>query len=157
MNDKLTKLFDELLIGKTFSLDAINAIQSLKTEVQQLQIENKEQFERLQRKTAEELRLVEQLEASKSDVSRLKALLETSQKEAQALRDLGQQGKEAKAELKGFTEAMAMVFKPSSVRETIHKRVPVPVEGNPGGSGSFGSAGFVVESNETGTIDRSHE
>jgi len=151
MNDKLTELLDELVTSKTFSLDAVSLVQQMKTEVQRLQAENREQFERLQRKSAEELRLVEQLEATKSEVSKLRVSLDESKKEAHALRDLGQQGKEAKAELKGFTEAMQMVFKPGVVRESFQKTVPVGVPGGHGG------AGWVARESETGTVERSQE
>ena len=59
-----------------------------------------------------------------------------------------------KAVAEAWQGAMAMVFKPNAVRETVQRQVAIPIAGHPGGNGMSPSAGWVSQNNENETITR---
>lgn len=157
MSNKLTEMIDQLVLEKTVSLDALNAINELKRHAQILDDQVKER-DRLHMEDAETIRqLRDQISEMNVQHQSIVKMLEQERQRVEGMQQAEQQGKEAKAELKGFRDAMQMVFKPSVVRETIHKTVPVAVEGNPGGNGAYASPGFVTLHPESGTIERTAE
>lgn len=157
MSNKITEMIDQLVLEKTVSLDALNAINELKRHAQILDDQVKER-DRLHMEDAETIRqLRDQINDLNLSHQNVAQMLDQERKKVEHALKVEQEGKESKAELKGFREAMQMVFKPSAVRETIHKTVPVAVEGNPGGNGSYASPGFVTLHPESGTIERTAE
>lgn len=151
MSNKLTDMIDGLVLEKTMSLDALNAINALKAQAVMMEHQLKES-------DAREERSKKSIELLKADLSEQRAhnlkLTETIaalDRKIVSIEKAEREGHEAKAELKGFTAAMQMVFRPSVVRETIQKQVPVPVAG--GGTYS----GFVDVRTESGTVERSAE
>lgn len=157
MSNKLTEMIDQLVLEKTVSLDALNAINKLKEEAARLEGQLKSAYEQHDRDTKRLGDLQGELRVSQEQHLHVASLLDGAQKKILEIQKIELEGKEAKAELKGFREAMQMVFKPSVVRETIHKTVPVAVEGNPGGNGAYASPGFVTLHPESGTIERTAE
>lgn len=155
--ETLNKAIESIVLEKTVNLDAIQAINALKqraAEIDQALAASKAReeslWQTLRNKDEQLTQLNEQLVQLRHQEVKMAQSLE-------AAKNAQQKGLEAVAELKGFTNAMQMVFKPSAVREVIQKRVPVPVPGNPGGNGTYPSAGFVLESSETGAVERHAE
>lgn len=151
MSNTLTEMIDQLVLEKTVSLEALNSINALKQQAILLegQLKAADEKDERSRKQIGEL--------AGLSAERAEQISQLNEKIKQLENVLGQahktelEGKEAKAELKGFTSAMQMVFKPSVVRETIQKTVPVGV---PGG---HGAPGWVSKEQETGTVERSAE
>lgn len=151
MTNKLTEMIDGLVLEKTMSLEALNAINALKAQATLLEGQLKAADEREERlkKRIEELSAT--VLGKQSEIAQLAMKLDAFEKASERSAKAEREGHEAKAELKGFTAAMQMVFKPSVVRETIQKQVPVPVAGG----GTY--AGFIDSRTETGLVERSAE
>lgn len=157
MSDSLTQMIDALVLEKTVSLDALNAINALKQQAALLDGQLRAADDRQMKDAALIRELRDQIADLSNQHKQVVALLDQANKRVEAATKVEQEGKDAKAELRGFINAMQMVFKPAVVRETIQKTVPLAVEGNRGGNGSYSSPGFVTQSTETGTIERSAE
>lgn len=153
----LTQEIEKIITEKTFSLEAADAIRALKEKA--INLENSLQEEK---ELVKKLRA--RIEAKENEVKSLtdqvneqaKRIIEDRQT-INSMQAAEREGKEAKAELRGFTNAMQMVFRPSVVRESIQKRVPVAVEGNRGSNGMCATSGYVVESNESSYIEKTSE
>lgn len=127
--NSLTEMIEGLVLEKTVSLEAINSINALKqraAELDQALAASKAREESLWQTLRNK---DEQLTQINEHLSQLRHQEVKMAQSLEAAKNAEQKGLEAVAELKGFTSAMQMVFKPSAVREVIHKSVPVSVNG----------------------------
>lgn len=153
----LIEMIDSLVLEKTVSLEALNAINALKAQASELETQLKQADYRLehQQNTIQELR--SEIRTLEGTIASQNTALDQQATRLKSAESIQREGMEAKAELKGFVSAMQMVFRPSVVRESIQKQVPVPVEGNPGGNGYSPTSGYVAQGNVSGVVERSAE
>lgn len=129
--EKLLAQIDELVQKSTFSLDALEAVNKLKKDLQSLADANEDLNDTLQVSKERSRTLEDQLKSYRTD-------LEIAQKRIVVLEENESKATKAIYEAEKYKEvsmtwekAMNIVFKPNSVRETINKTVPVVV--NSGG------------------------
>lgn len=127
MSNKLMEQIDALVAEKTFSLDAVNAITAMRNAV----IDLEEEVRVLTSKLDLERKAVAQRDQLNKELGEKLQHAQAAQKEAEkaaeAYRKQGIEGQCAVAELKGYAAALQTIFKPSVVRETVQKTVPIPV------------------------------
>ncbi len=155
-NDKtLLDQIDDLVASKTFSLEALEGIKGLKDSLKKT-LEDRDSLQRrydglyeTNCKQSEELqRMTQRLN---EHVRALDAMREAVEKGNAAVWEK----KIAEAGAAAYKDAMAMVFKPNAVRETVQRQVAIPVAGHPGGNGMSPSPGWVSTGNgESETITR---
>ena len=154
MSNDLLKQIDDLVASKTFNLDALDGIKSLKDSLK----ETLEERASLQRKYEG---LYETSNKQSEEIQRLTGVVgELKEKVAQLkagelkAREAVWEKLIADAKADAYQDALYTVFKPSAVRETIQRSVAVPVAGHPGGNGMSPSAGWVSRSDEAETITK---
>jgi polyhydroxyalkanoate synthesis regulator phasin len=156
--NKLTELIDSLVLEKTVSLEALNGINELKRQAELLEHRLKESDQTYDKCLNRIEELTAELNAKKSDILAKAGKISELETKVESMRKAEREGQDAKAELRGFVGAAQMFLRPSVVRESIQKRVPVAAEGcPPGPNGSYPTPGFVMQYEETGTIERSAE
>ena len=107
-----------------------------------------------------ELRRVENRELM-TQVAEKDARISKLEKRVNEMTDTAKRGEEAiyaaekhKAVAEAWQGAMAMVFKPNAVRETVQRDVAKPVDGHPGGNGYSPTGGYLATGKESETITR---
>ena len=147
MNDIL-KQIDQLVADKTFSLDALEGVKNIRDAL----IKAESKSEQLQKECDDHIK----------ELTRLRAKIEEEQvKNASLNAKLGAMeltvaaGQEAiytaqkhEAVANAWKEAMQTVFKPNTVRETVNRSIPIPI--NPGNGG----ASYVTTYGETTNVIR---
>jgi septal ring factor EnvC (AmiA/AmiB activator) len=151
---QLLNQIDELVASKTFNLDALDGIKKLKDDLKKT----------LEERDALQARYDTLAEAHKlkaEEVVRLTEHLNEQAKTIENMREVVVKGnaalwekKIAEASAAAYKDAMAMVFKPNAVRETVQRTVAKPVQGQPGGNGYSPSPGFLSTGQESETITR---
>lgn len=131
---QLLNQIDELVASKTFNLDALDGIKKLKDNLK----------ETLEERDALQKRYVGLYEVNNNqgeEITRLRSKLVDCQKELDASRALNDAGQKAiyeaekhKAVAEAWQGAMAMVFKPYAVRETVQRNHTVMVPSGPNSS-----------------------
>jgi hypothetical protein len=152
--DQILSQIDELVATHTFGLDALEGIKKIKDSLDRVTVErdnihvlynnllevNGKQSDLLQNQ-------VKEIAALKSQVSEMQKILDQAKLAIY-------EAEKHKAVAETWQSAMAMVFKPNIVRDTVQRQVAKPVEGNPGGNGYYPTAGFLASANESETIVR---
>lgn len=156
-DNTLTQMIDQLVLEKTVSLDALNAINGLKSKAQQLEDQLNVAHQRHERDEKTIGGLHDRIKAIEEQFSFTSGLLKQREEQIKSMQAQELAGTKAVAELKGFTAAMEMVFKPAAVREQIQRNVAVPVTGSPGGNGGYPTPGFVTSATESEVITRTQE
>lgn len=151
---QLLNQIDELVASKTFNLDALDSIKKLKDDLKR----TLEERDALQKRYDG---LYEVNNNQGEEITRLRTRLIDCQKELEASRAHYEAGQKAiydadkhKAVAEAWQGAMAMVFKPNAVRESVQRNVAKPVEGHPGGNGYSPTGGFLASGQESETITR---
>lgn len=135
MSDKKTLIeqIDALVESKTFNLDALDGIKQIKDSF-------KDTLSSLQRLQDKELGYIRDLSLEKSKSGEYEKEIAALKKQIAEMHSATEDGKAARFEADkhqavadAWKSAMAMVFKPSAVRETIQRNHTVVV---PTGSGS---------------------
>lgn len=154
MSNDLLKQIDDLVASKTFNLDALDGIKSLKDSLK----ETLEERASLQRKYEG---LYETSNKQSEEIQRLVEVVHNLQRQVDQLKGGELKAKEAvwekliaEAKAGAYQDALYTVFKPSAVRETIQRNVAVPVEGHPGGNGYSPTGGYVSNASESETITK---
>lgn len=149
MSIDLLKQIDELVASKTFNLDALDGIKQIKDNLAAVIAERDRLIKRVELITEDmtaETRKREAAEAKADDLhKRLMGMTEISQKGADAIWEK----KIAEASAAAYKDALYTVFKPSAVRETVSRAIPVAVPMN-----NNGYMGTVSMHSETGTVTR---
>lgn len=134
MSADIMKQIDLLVESKTFNLDALEGIKQIKDSL-------KDTLSSLQRLQDKELIYIRDLSLEKSKNSEHEAEIADLKKQIAEMRSAAEDGKAArfesdkhKAVADTWQSAMAMVFKPSAVRETIQRNHSVMVSTPNGGS-----------------------
>jgi uncharacterized protein YoxC len=145
---------DDLVASKTFNLDALEGIKAIKDSLQSTLNERdrlKKQVDDLLQKNSRQF----------DDIELLSARLTEQAKQVDAMRDAVAKGNDAVWEKKvaeasagAYKDAMAMVFKPHAVRETVQRNVVKPVEGHPGSNGSYPTPGYLASGTESESVTR---
>lgn len=152
MSKDLLKQIDDLVASKTFNLDALDGIKTIKDNLQKQITEVEYLSERKAKLETELNQLQQKYDDSLKRISELTLVI----KENEATVTLGKkaifEAEKFQAVAETFKFAMETVFKPSAVRETIQRNVARPVEGHPGGNGYSPSCGFLANGSETETI-----
>lgn len=147
MND-LTKLINQLVDEKTFTLDGLDAIKAVRDKADALVVELETTKERLKNSRADESNLREALDKERELTKLLQSKIDmhlAREKEA----DIAIYAADKyQAVADAYKDAMSIVFKPNAVRETISKSVPVGV----GGGGTM--SGFVSSGSEVGSVTK---
>lgn len=130
--DQLLQQIDELVAKHTFGLDALEGIKKLKDDLSAVTAERdnlREYGDGLRR----------QLDDAKAAISQKDAQIMVLTKEAESMRKAVEDGKKAvydaekhKAVADTWYSAMAMVFKPNTVRESVHRNHTVVIPSNGG-------------------------
>lgn len=134
MSADLLKQIDELVASKTFNLDALDAIKKLKDDLQRTldTLESTSEMLRRERLRSSELETLNQKQGARIEFldSLIKANEDRVMKGAEAIFEAAKH----KAVAEAWQGAMAMVFKPNAVRETVQRNHTVMVP-SPGGGG----------------------
>lgn len=151
MTDKLTDVIDEMVRNKTFSLDALDAVKGLRDRA----IEQDRQIERLnsllETRGESEARL-------RAENSTLQRTIEDHAKNESSLRE--REGKVLALELAearstatagALREAFGIVFKNTTVRESVQRSTAVAVPG------TASQMGFPTTVPEHSTVERTVE
>lgn len=151
---QLLNQIDELVASKTFNLDALDGIKAIKDNLKITLGELDAANEKLELRRTENRELMTQVAEKDARISRL-------EKQIAEMRDAANDGKVARYEAEmhkavagAWREAMQTVFKPNAVRETVQRQVARPVEGHPGGNGSYPTAGYLATGQESETVTR---
>lgn len=146
MSADIMKQIDLLVESKTFNLDALEGIKQIKDSL-------KDTLSSLQRLQDKELIYIRDLSLEKSKNSEHAAEITELKKQIAEMRSAAEDGKAArfesdkhKAVADAWQSAMAMVFKPNAVRETIQRNhsVWVPTGGGGGYAQSMVNQDQVV-------------
>ena len=134
MSEDIMKQIDLLVESKTFNLDALEGIKQIKDSL-------KDTLNNLHRLQDKELAYIRDLSLEKSKNSEHLSEIATLKKQIAEMRSAAEDGKVArfesdkhKAVADAWQSAMAMVFKPNAVRETVQRNHSVWVP-TPGGGG----------------------
>lgn len=152
MTDKLTDLIDQMVETKTFSLDALTAIKALKDKAQSQEA----QIERLNALSDRQCQVVED---GVTENSKLRAMISAHfEREADLLKreakvlDLQLAEARAVATAAALRESFGIVFKNTTVRESIQRSTAVPTS-----IGPQGQFAHPVTMPESSVIDRTAE
>lgn len=147
MDNELTRAIDRLVQDKVFSMEGIEAIKELRDRSANLEsnlLEKSKKIEEL------ELGRKELIQENRSLADSVKLLNERDKamadREAKVF-ELEKSAAVAVAESKAYKYAMDAVFKPNTIREAVHKTVPVVRNYSDGG-------GFVETHTQTETVTR---
>ena len=150
----LLKQIDDLVASKTFNLDALDAIKALKDNLK-VTLEEREKLQRRYDGLYEtNARQSDELLSLNKKLEDLKVQLALANKTAQEGQKAIYDADKHKAVAEAWQGAMAMVFKPNAVRETVARTVAKPVVGHPGGNGYSPSPGFLSSGQESETVTR---
>lgn len=152
MSTDLLKQIDDLVASKTFNLDALDGIKSLKDSLTKTLAELEANKRALLQQQNANIDLTKQMEAMTGKVEFLNGLVKANEEMAKKGQEAIYDAAKHKAVAEAWQGAMAMVFKPNAVREVVQRNVAVPVSGNPGGNGYSPTAGWVSNSTESETV-----
>ena len=154
MSTDLLKQIDDLVASKTFNLDALDGIKKLKDDLTKT-LEERDSFKRRYTDLAEvNKEQSEQIHLQTKRIEQLTVDLAASEAYRAKARESIYEAEKHKAVAEAWQNAMAMVFKPYSVRETVQRNVVKPVEGNPGGNGYSATSGYLANGQESETITK---
>jgi chromosome segregation ATPase len=136
---QLSNMIEELVQQKTFGLDALEAIRTLKTKAEALEESVKNKNEVIERLQAEARALNERLSHQGEQLTQISAReLAVAKREAE-IQKLEVAAAVAQAESRTFRHALGVVFAPNTVRESVQR------------FGSTVSNGMTFPTNEGGT------
>jgi chromosome segregation ATPase len=146
MTNKVTEAIDEMVREKTFSLDALNAINDLKTKARIME-GALDAAQKDVAKAKEDARLMsERYSECNAEVNAFKTREADLEKRERAIFEHEKASAVAQARSQAFGEAFGMVFRNTVVRETVNKSVPVA-----------GPGGVMLTGFEGGTVERTTE
>lgn len=154
-NDKtLLDQIDDLVASKTFSLEALEGIKGLKDSLKKT-LEDRDSLQRRYDGLYDaNCKQSDELLRKSNEIAELKAEVNARREAAQKGYDAVWEKKIAEASAAAYKDAMAMVFKPNAVRETVQRNVMKPVDGHPGGNGSYPTAGYLASGTESESVTR---
>lgn len=154
MSADLLKQIDDLVASKTFNLDALDGIKALKDSLSKTldELANTKKLLELQRDANNSL--AKQLEVATGKIEFLNGLVKANEEKAIKGQEAMWDAAKHKAVAEAWQSAMAMVFKPNAVRETVQRQVSIPVTGHPGGNGYSPTAGWVAQNTDNETTTR---
>ena len=152
--EQLLSQIDDLVAKHTFGLDALEGIKKLKDTLARVTAERDEYRANAEALTKVNMDQSNLLMQQGADIAGLKKQIADLQKAVDDGKKAVYDAEKHKAVAEAWQGAMAMVFKPNAMRETVQRNVMKPVEGSPGGNGSYASAGFLASGNESETIVR---
>ena len=129
----LLKQIDDLVASKTFNLDALDGIKALKDSLGKTLNELESTRERLKTANADLNARVQTIENLNTKVAILESIIKANEEEVIKGRNAIHEAEKHKAVADAWQGAMAMVFKPNAVRETVQRNHTVVV---PSGNGS---------------------
>ena len=142
MND-IMKQIDQLVADKTFSLDALEGVKTIRDALIKVEAKN----EHLQKECDDHIR---ELTKVRRELEEEQAKTKDLLNQIATIRDAAAAGQIAiydaqkhEAVANAWKEAMQTVFKPNTVRETVNRSIPIPI--NPGNGG----ASYVTTYGET--------
>lgn len=151
---QLLNQIDELVASKTFNLDALDGIKKLKDDLKKTLEERDALQKRYDVLYETNARQSEELQRQIKRIETLTKDLQESEAYRAKARESIYEAEKHKAVAEAWQGAMAMVFKPNAVRETVQRNVAKPVEGNRGGNGYSPSAGYLATGQESETVTR---
>lgn len=133
MSNDLLKQIDDLVASKTFNLDALDGIKSLKDSLGKTLAELETNKRALLQQQNANIDLTKQMEVMAARVESLKGLVKANEETAKKGQEAIYDAAKHKAVAEAWQGAMAMVFKPNAVRETVQRQhsvwVPTPSGG----------------------------
>lgn len=133
MTQDLLQQIDDLVASKTFNLDALDGIKKLKDDLKKT-LEDREALQRKYDGLYEAHgKQSDEIQRQSARIAELHKDLEASEAYRAKAREDIHQAEKHKAVAEAWKEAMQTVFRPSAVRETIHRSVPVAVPMNSNG------------------------
>lgn len=130
----LLKQIDDLVASKTFNLDALDGIKSLKDNLTATLEDRNDLKRRYDSLMETNNRQSEQLHAQTKQIEKLKKDLEESEAYRAKAREAIYEAEKHKAVAEAWQGAMQTVFKPNAVRESV-QRNHVVMMSSPGGGG----------------------
>lgn len=121
----LMKQIDDLVASKTFNLDALDAIKALKDNLKETLEERKNLEKRYDGLYEVNARQSDELLSLNKRLEDVKNQLELARKTAEEGRKAIYEAEKHKAVAEAWQGAMAMVFKPNTVRETVFQSMPI--------------------------------
>lgn len=133
--DELTKIIDTMVMEKTFSMEAVKAIQALRNKAEEIENTNKDLVERVQaaQKSAEIRR--QTLKDLQADIDTWRARVDELTTREKAVTAIERDKATANARAETFKECFALVFRNMEVRREMIGTVPM----NPSESGAYPS------------------
>lgn len=145
---ELTDLVEKIVTEKTFSLEAAKQVEALKTSFEKTAADRDKISDILDQRN-------KQLDEKSKEITKLQATLDAIGKERDALKAEQEQAKKAIYEAAlhqsvalAYKDAMQIVFRPNSVRETIHRSTPVSVQP------TVNTSGYVTNYNSTEEVTK---
>lgn len=128
----LTELIDKLITERTFSVEGVKAIEALriKAEAQSAELKRKDDAIESNRKTISNLEAG--LDSARTEIERINKDLADLRARESKIADHEKARAVAEATASAYKDAMQIVFKPNTVRETIFDSVPI-AQAQPGG------------------------
>ena len=127
----LLKQIDDLVASKTFNLDALDGIKALKDSLGKTLNELEVTRERLKAANADLNAHAQTIEKLNTKVTILESIIKANEEEVIKGRNAIHEAEKHKAVADAWQGAMAMVFKPNAVRETVQRNHTVIVPSGP--------------------------
>lgn len=124
-NTDIKAIIDQIVADKTFSLDAVSAISILRDEHEERAEKIKALTDRVAAEAKSNSELNEQITRLAGDAAMLKAQLDTMKAQAEDGVAARHDAKRHEAVAAAWKEAMQIVFRPGTMRETVYTSVPV--------------------------------
>jgi hypothetical protein len=129
-DNNLTTLINQLVEEKTFSLEAVEAIKEIRNKAEKLEIENVRLNEKIDTLIANNVDLAKRLRRSEESYNVASEKINFFEDQEKKAKHAIYEAEKHKAVADAFKEAMTIVFKPNSVRESITRTVPVVTKSN---------------------------
>lgn len=128
--NQILKQLDELITSSTFSLEALDGIKAMRDKLVEAEANYSAQLERNE-KLADELRDTRAtLVKLREEIARLEAVVASNAHLVEQGRKAIAEADKQQAVAAAYRDAMQIVFKPNTMRETVQSAVPLSVPGN---------------------------
>ena len=132
MSNDLLKQIDDLVASKTFNLDALDGIKALKDSMGKTLSELNFTREQLKAANADLNAKAQTIEKLNTKVTILESIIKANEEDVIKGRDAIHEAAKHKAVADAWQGAMAMVFKPNAVRESVQRNHTVVVPSSNG-------------------------
>lgn len=153
--EELNGAIEKCIQEGTFSLEAIKAIGELKEKAERLASELDRERELSKNRDEEIQRLEAQADRNTAEITRLTTLIEGMQERDKSATIAIHDAAKHKAVAEAYRESMCTVFRPHTVRKTVHDTIPVALSSGSDGYGNPMS--YTSQENKTTETSETNE